>query len=120
MLQAPTHCSMEFLCRQQNERKLLSPIFSVPGFGTECCKIDLLHAMHVGSSADFLGSLCYYIAMTKIRGSAKLKRCAALFQDISQYYEQRKIESRLPKLVPTVLRAEVNGKLKAPVQKSGV
>ena len=94
--------------------KLISKLFGIPSFGVECCKMDYLHAVDLGVAADFMGSLFDYVTMTKIAGSTKRARCAALFKEIQAFYKANNTQSRLPKLVSTMIRAEVQGKLKSP------
>ena len=52
--------------------------------------------------------------MTKIDGATKHVRCSKLFAEIKKFYEANNSDSRLPKLVPGMLRAEQKGKLKSP------
>ena len=54
------------------------------------------------------------MTVTKIAGSTKRVRCAAPFKEIQAFYKANNTQSRLPKLVPTMIRAEVQGKLKSP------
>ena len=93
---------------------MISRLFSCPGFSTSCCKMDWLHAVDLGITADWLGSLFFYLQSEKIRGVSKLLRCAKLFTDIQEYYNRVQATDRLPKLLPTMLRDEDKGKAKAP------
>ncbi|CAE7203535.1 unnamed protein product [Symbiodinium sp. CCMP2592] len=110
----PLISSMEFFVRQQQENKFISKLFSIPGFGTENCKVDFLHAADLGITIDFMGSLLYYIQAERIRGQSMLKRCAKLYEDIHSFYERNSTQDRLPKLLPTMLRADDKGKEKVP------
>ena len=76
--------------------------------------MDWLHAVDLGITADWLGSLFFYLQSEKIRGVSKLLRCAKLFTDIQEYYNRVQATDRLPKLLPTMLRDEDKGKAKAP------
>ena len=76
--------------------------------------MDWLHAVDLGITADWLGSLFFYLQSEKIRGVSKLLRCAKLFTDIQECYNRVQATDRLPKLLPTMLRDEDKGKAKAP------
>ena len=97
--------------RQQQSGKLISALFSVPGFTTQSCKVDFLHCW---VTADWHGCLLFYIQQQKIAGVSTRVRCAKLFRDIQQFYKDNKVQDRLPKLLPTMLRREVKGKKKVP------
>ena len=105
---------MDFFLRQRQQGKLLSKLFAVPGFGTSCCKVDFLHCCDLGITSDWMGSLLSYIQSEKIRGASKLVRCTKLFADIDAWYRSNNAQDRLPKLLPTMLREEVKGKIKSP------
>ena len=92
--------SLEFFVKRRQEGRHISALFSLPAFGTDCVKVDFLYCCDLGVSADYMGSLFYYIVMTKISGASKAKRCATLFSHISDYYVKNNVEDRLPKLVP--------------------
>ena len=64
-------------------------------------------------SLGIFWAVFFYIIMTKIRGATKLQRCATLFRDIKSFYGSSSAEDQLPKLVPTMLRSEVPGKIKS-------
>ncbi|CAE7543551.1 unnamed protein product [Symbiodinium sp. CCMP2592] len=114
----PLISSMDFFMRQRQQNKLVSRLFSCPGFNTACCKMDFLHACDLGVTSDWLGSLLFYLQSEKIRGLSKLIRCAKLYQDIKAYYDRTGVQDRLPKLLPTMLREEDRGKIKSPKLKA--
>ena len=105
--------SLDFCVGQRTDGKHVSGLFAIPGFGTECLKIDWLHCVDLGLSCDYIASLFWYIIMTK-DGATKHVRCSKLFAEIKKFYEANNSDSRLPKLVPGMLRAEQKGKLKSP------
>ena len=49
--------SLDFLRGQRTDGKHVSGLFAIPGFGTECLKIDWLHCVDVGLSCDYIASL---------------------------------------------------------------
>ncbi|CAE7311145.1 unnamed protein product [Symbiodinium natans] len=106
--------SMDFLMRQHAADKFISQIFSIPLFGSENCKFDFLHCVDLGITCDFIGSMFYYLQEYVLPGRSRHDKCALIFQEISAYYKANDSENRLPKLVPTMLRAEERGKMKAP------
>jgi hypothetical protein len=50
----------------------------------------------------------------KFHGNSKLDRCAKIYAEMDEFYKRTGADSRLPKLLPTMLRAEQNGKVKTP------
>ena len=70
--------------------------------------------MDLGVTCDFVGSLFYYLQEFVLPGRSRHDKCALIFKEISAYYKANDSENRLPKLVPTMLRAEERGKMKAP------
>ena len=72
--------------------------------------MHFLRASDLGAASDYRGSLFYYITMTKIPGQTKMRRRAEL---ITVVYDANGAQSRLPKLMPTMLRAEANRRLKS-------
>ena len=102
---------MDFFLRQQQSGKLISALFPVPGFTTQSCKVDFLHCCDLGVTADWHGCLLFYIQQQKV---SMRVRCAKLFRDIQQFYKDNKVQDRLPKLLPTILRREVKEKKKVP------
>ena len=105
---------MDFFVRQRQQGKFISKLFSIPGFGTENCKVDFLHAADLGITSDFIGSFLYYLQSERIRGQSMLQRCAKLCADIHSFYERNGTQDRLPKLLPTMLRSQDKGKIKVP------
>ena len=105
---------MDFFLRQRQEDKFISKLFSIPGFGTENCKVDFLHAADLGITSDFMGSFMYYLQSEKIRGASTKIRCSKLYSDLEAFYQRTGCEDRLPKLLPTMLRAVEQGKAKPP------
>ena len=105
---------MDFFVRQRQQGKFISKLFSIPGFGTENCKVDFLHAADLGITSDFMGSFLYYLQSERIRGQSMLQRCAKLYADIHSFYERNGTQDRLPKLLPTMLRSQDKGKIKVP------
>ena len=103
-----------FFIRQRQQGKLVSKLFAVPGFGSECCKADFLHCCDLGITSDWMGSFLFYLQSEKIQGASKLIRCTKLFADIDVWYREHNSEDCVPKLLPTMLREEVKGKIKSP------
>ena len=78
------------------------PLFSAPGVTGNIFLIDWLHAADQGVSADLLGNVLK-MALPKFPGKNLKERCAALFQDISEYYKREEVEDKLDNLAPTVI-----------------
>ena len=105
---------MDFFIRQRQQVKLVSKLFAVPGFGSECCSVDFLHCCDLGITSDWMGTFLFYLQSEKIQGASKLIRRTKLFADIDVWYRQHNSEDRLPKLLATMLREQVKGKIKSP------
>ena len=76
--------------------------------------MDFLHCCDLGVTSDWMGSLLWYIQEYKVGGNGRLERCCKIFSTIQAFYKRTDAENRLPKLLPTMLRAEEKGKRKCP------
>ena len=75
------------------------PLFHVPFASLDILKLDWLHAADLGVSADFIGSMLWYICVEKrIAGNTQNNRMDALWADLLGYYDRNKTENRLPAL----------------------
>ena len=82
---------------------------------SDTIKIDWLHVADLGVSQDWAGSFLYFIMEAKLPGSSRLDKCASLFASLQDYYRRHpSVDSRLPKLLPSMLRYEDKGKRKSP------
>lgn len=83
----------------------ISPLFAIPFLTVDNIKIDWLHCMDLGVAADYLGSL-FSLLLTVLPGASQTERCNALFTKIREYYARTGSESKLPKLVPTMIKKD--------------
>ena len=107
---------MGFLLRQRSEKRPISNFFAIPGVQTNTIKLDFLHIMDLGVSQDWAGSLLFYLMEYKVPGDSRVDRCTVMYQSLKAYYAVHpEIDSKLPKLLPTMLRFEdQSGKKKSP------
>ena len=106
---------MDFLLRQRENNRFISAFFGIPGVTTACIKTDWLHVMDLGVSSDWVGSILFFLMEKKIPGNSRADKCATIYQDLKDYYNRTPdCDSRLPKLTPTMLRFEDNGRRKTP------
>ena len=106
---------MDFLLRQRESNRFISAFFGVPGVTTACIKIDRLHVMDLGVFSDWVGSVLFFLMEKKIPGNSRADKCATIYQDLKDYYNRTPdCDSRLPKLTPTMLHFEDNGRRKTP------
>ena len=95
---------MDFLIRQHQQDKSLSPLFGCPGFSIACCKIDFLHCSDLGVCSDFIGNVMQYLIDHKIPGPSALERCGHLYREIDAFYKANSVEDRMPCLKPSMLK----------------
>jgi hypothetical protein len=86
--------TQEFLKRQMESGRRISPIFSVFGVETYLFRVDWLHAVDAGVGADFAGNV-FEALLHKLPGSNKDARCHALNEKIQRFYERRGTEDKL-------------------------
>ena len=88
------------------QRKRVSPIFSVFGIFNHLFKCDWLHCADHGVSADFLGNEFDYLVNHKMPGASKAARCAALGEHMNNYYATNGVEDRLKEFLPKTYAAD--------------
>ena len=89
----------------------LSPLFSLPKFSLAFIVIDVLHTFDLGCSQDALGNLFFLcIGIDQLfTGRNREIRTLALWQDIKQYYQIAKPQSRIQGLTYPMIKADKKG-----------
>ena len=89
------------------------PLMSLPFFKVEdICRIDWLHAMDLGVSADFLGQVLIFV-LERMPGNNKEERLKALRQRLEAAYARTESPVRIDGLTESMLNLPKWGKLKA-------
>ena len=86
--------TQEFLKRQMESGRRISPIFSVFGVETYLFRIDWLHCVDAGVGADFAGNI-FEAMLPKLPGSNKPQRCHALNDKLQEFYGRTGTEDKL-------------------------
>ena len=97
----------DFLRRQLRKGCLINPIFAVFGICLAIFRIDWLHAVDLGVSADFLGNLLWMIA-EKMPAPNQDERVKLLWAEIQQYYSQYDTRDKLKKFTKNTIRPEAS------------
>ena len=98
----------EFVHRQRELGKPVSPFFHIPTVTVDTIKIDFLHTADLGCTSDYLGNIFYECTMFRVTGCTKHEgRCDIFFQrEILPFYKAFDIDSRIPFLRPSMLKKE--------------
>jgi len=84
----------DFLKRQMETGRRISPIFSVFGVKVYLFRVDWLHAVDQGVGADFAGNV-FEAFLPKLPGASGETRCHALNDKLQAFYDRRGVEDRL-------------------------
>ena len=77
----------QFLQRQVEQGRRISPIFSVPGMEIYIFRVDWLHAVDQGVAADFIGNT-FESLLHKLPGRGKDERAHALSSRLWEYHKK--------------------------------
>jgi len=86
--------TQEFLQRQMETGRRISPIFSVFGVETYLFRVDWLHSCDLGVGADLAGNV-FESLLPKLPGANKRDRCHSLNAKLQDYYERFGVEDRI-------------------------
>ena len=86
--------TQEFLKRQMETGRRISPLFSVFGVETYLFRVDWLHSVDQGVGADFAGNV-FEAMLPKLPGTNQEARCHALNDKIQAFYTRRGTEDKL-------------------------
>ena len=84
----------DFLQRQLEQGKKISPLFAAPGVTTKVFRRDWLHIVDQGVGADFLGN-CFKTFLRFMPGGNKRERRLALWDRIRTFYDANDVCDRM-------------------------
>ena len=86
--------TQEFIQRQIETGRRVSPIFYVHGVETYLFRVDWLHAVDQGVGADLAGNV-FEALLHKVPGRSYAERCRALNEELQSFYEKNGTEDRI-------------------------
>lgn len=86
--------TQEFLKRQMETGRRISPIFSVAGVETYLFRVDWLHAVDQGVGADLAGNV-FEALLPKLPGTTRLQKCHRLNEKLQKWYDRHGVQDRL-------------------------
>jgi hypothetical protein len=84
----------EFIQRQMESGRRISPIVFVSGVETYLFRVDWLHSCDLGVGADLAGNV-FESLLPKLPGNNKEERCHSLNDKLQGYYERLGVEDRI-------------------------
>ena len=85
---------LEFVRRQKELGKKISPIFSVQGVSNRIFRFDWLHAVDQGVAADFFGNALETL-LPKMAGDNKAAKCQTLNRKLQAFYKRHKVQDKV-------------------------
>lgn len=85
---------LEFIHRQKELGKKISPIFSVQGVSNRIFRFDWLHAVDQGVAADFFGNALETL-LPKMAGDNKAAKCQTLNRKLQAFYKRHKVQDKV-------------------------
>ena len=86
--------TLEFIHRQKELGKKISPIFSVYGVSNRIFRFDRLHAVDQGVAADFFGNIMETL-LPKMQGDSKAAQCETLNRKLQAFYQRHKVPDKV-------------------------
>ena len=86
--------TLEFIHRQKELGKKISPIFSVQGVSNRIFRFDWLHAVDQGVAADFFGNALETL-LPKMAGDNKAAKCQTLNHKLQAFYKRHKVQDKV-------------------------
>ena len=86
--------TLEFIRRQKELGKKISPIFSVQGVSNRIFRFDWLHAVDQGVAADFFGNALETL-LPKMAGDNKAAKCQTLNRKLQAFYKRCKVQDKV-------------------------
>ena len=93
----------DFISRLFHQGLACSPLFSLPAFSLQFFKLDWLHVMDLGVSADISGNV-FWLLQTKLPGANVKARISELYKKLSKFYKENKVQDKLNTLTETMIR----------------
>ena len=85
---------LEFIHRQKELGKKISPIFSVQGVSNRIFRFDWLHAVDQGVAADFFGNALETL-LPKMARDNKAAKCQTLNRKLQAFYKRHKVQDKV-------------------------
>ena len=104
------------LYRMREIRGRINPIFGAPYVTPAIFRMDWLHVADQGITPEFIGSFIAEV-IHLFPGSTQKERCASLYEQILQYYEDENVLDRFDKILPTFIFDKKDYKLKGSAAK---
>ena len=86
--------TLEFIHRQKELGKKISPIFSVQGVSNRIFRFDWLHSVDQGVAADFFGNTMETL-LPKLDGQSKAEKCLTLNRKLQAFYQRYKVQDKV-------------------------
>ena len=86
--------TLEFIHRQKELGKKISPIFSVQGVSNRIFRFDWLHAVDQGVAADFFGNALETL-LPKMAGDNKAAKRQTLNRKLQAFYKRHKVQDKV-------------------------
>jgi len=86
--------TQEFIQRQMETGRRISPIFSVFGVETYLFRVDWLHSCDQGVGADLAGNV-FESLLPKLPGANQEERCHSLNEKLQAWYERKGVKDRI-------------------------
>ena len=93
----------DFITRLFRQVLACSPL-SLPAFSLHFFKLDWLHVMDLGVSADISGNVFFWLLQTKLSGANVKARISELYKRLSKFYKENKVQDKLNTLTETMIR----------------
>ena len=104
------------LLRMRQNRRRICPIFSAPYVTCSIFRMDWLHVADQGVTPEFIGSF-FKEVLDKFPGDNNKQRCASLYEQIFEFYEEEHVDDRMDKLLPTFFLEKDDYKMKGSAAK---
>ena len=96
-------CTTDLVQRLLAQNHLCNPLFSLPAFTIKMFKLDWLHIMDLGVSADVAGNVLWLL-QGKMCGATVKARVSQLYLELAAYYTETGVQDKLNTLTETMIR----------------
>ena len=84
----------------------VNPILGLPGMSHNVIRLDWLHAVDMGVSADSVGSL-FWLLERKFDGATRKERVSQLQRRLATWYRDNGVQDRVNSLTPTTIKPSI-------------
>ena len=93
-------CTTDLVQRLLAQNHLCNPLFSLPAFTIKMFKLDWLHIMDLGVSADVAGNVLWLL-QGKMCGATVQAHVSQLYLELAKYYKETGVQDKLSTLIET-------------------